>query len=149
MGQLSWMQLIPPHPCLGKQSCPLQPATFSSILTPPGHCTVPVQCRCSSCCSCPCIPLGMPLGQPLALPMEVPPQPPLHTSHGLAVCGQSWLSTLTFPGWLLSVLGGLCRIFLSDTSLGLHRQSPHRCMGTSAVVPCTCSPGRVWVERCR
>lgn len=36
---------------LGKQSCPLQPATFSSILTPPGHCTVPVQCCCSSRCS--------------------------------------------------------------------------------------------------
>lgn len=110
------MQLIPPYPCLGKQSCPLQSATFSSILSPPGHCTVPVQC----CCSCPCIPLGMPLGQPFPLPMEVPPQPPLHTCHGLIVCGQSWLSTPALPGWLLSILGGLCRIILSDTSLGLH-----------------------------
>lgn len=143
------MQLIPPHPCLGKHSCPLQSATFSSILTPPGHCTVPVQCCCSSCCSCPCIPLGMPLGQPFPLPMEVPPQPPLHTSHGLAVCGQSWLSTPALPGWLLSILGGCVGFSLVTPPWIAQTRSPHCCIGTSAAVPCTSSPGRVWVERCR
>lgn len=137
--------LIPPHPCLRTCWPILQPgqaephlALFSSH---PRVTALLVQ----RCCSHPLPPTLHPSGNATrAALVEVSPQPPLHTRPTALLCaGRAGSAPPHSQDGCCQFWGGYVGLSLVTPPWDC-TQSPCRCMGTSAAVPRTSSPGRVW-----